>query len=220
MLATSNSHQGGYDPRNAENHSTYSELVDLSDSLSLKNATSKTVISALSIPSDISVLFLHSVPSAFKTTLLSNASLLVYTPLHEHFGIVPLEAMLVGTPVLAANEGGPTETVVENETGWLRDVRDVEAWTKIMRLAISTNAKDVKMLAEMGRKAKQRVVTQFSKSKMAETLDHEVQNLPSYSRPPIVGTKGLAVFGALFAVACGIAYSASVYGYIPIPNRT
>ena len=127
---------GGYDARVPENVSTYTELCDLADSLGLQHATARTVITAQSIPEDVSVLFLHSVPNAFKSTLLSTARLLVYTPRNEHFGIVPLEAMLAGTPVLAANEGGPTETVISGQTGWLRDVRKVQDWTEVMRIAL------------------------------------------------------------------------------------
>ena len=44
----------------------------------------------------------------------------MYTPAREHFGYVPLEAMAAGRPVLAVDDGGPTETVVDGETGFLR----------------------------------------------------------------------------------------------------
>ena len=44
---------------------------------------------------------------------------LLYTPMEEHFGIVPLEAMSVGTPVIAVDSGGPKETVENEETGCL-----------------------------------------------------------------------------------------------------
>ena len=43
---------------------------------------------------------------------------MVYTPQNEHFGIVPLEAMARGCPVIACNSGGPLETVVHTQTGF------------------------------------------------------------------------------------------------------
>jgi len=43
----------------------------------------------------------------------------VFPSLNEDWGIVPLEAMAHGKPVLAVNSGGPTESVVDGETGFL-----------------------------------------------------------------------------------------------------
>lgn len=197
---------GGYDPRVAENTSTYTELCELAASLKLKHATAKTVISAQGVPSDISVLFLHSVPGAFKTTLLSTSRLLVYTPRNEHFGIVPLEAMLAGTPVLAANEGGPTETVISGQTGWLRDVSKVQDWTEVMRIALEDGDGEQR-LKDMGKWGKQRVVAEFSKDKMGERLDTAIQAMQQQGvRPPLmplavvvfaVGLMGVLAAGSL-----------------------
>ncbi|PVI03611.1 glycosyltransferase family 4 protein [Periconia macrospinosa] len=194
---------GGYDPRIAENVATYTELCELADSLKLKHATAKTVVTAQAIPDDIAVLFLHSVPNAFKATLLSTSRLLVYTPRNEHFGIVPLEAMLVGTPVLAANEGGPTETVVSGQTGWLRDVSKVQDWTEVMRIALE-DGEGEERLKEMGKWGRERVISTFSKEKMAETLETEIQDMEKKTvRPPVMpfeaAVLAVAVMGALAA---------------------
>lgn len=189
---------GGYDPRVAENLATYTELCELADSSKLKHATAKTVVTAQSIPDDISILFLHSVPNAFKSALLSTSRLLVYTPRNEHFGIVPLEAMLAGTPVLAANEGGPTETVISGQTGWLRDVKKVQDWTEVMRIALEDGDGEER-LNEMGKWGRERVVKEFSKEKMAERLETEIQGMlkigrprpPVFSIPPVALAVGL-----------------------------
>jgi alpha-1,3/alpha-1,6-mannosyltransferase len=177
---------GGYDANVAENVATYTELCKLADSLTLKHATAKTAIAAQGVPDDVPVLFLHSVPNALKATLLSTSRLLVYTPLHEHFGIVPLEAMLVGTPVLAANEGGPTETVVSGQTGWLRDVTKVQDWTEVMRVALEDGHGEQR-LKDMGKWGKERVVAEFSKEKLAERLELEMGTMMrSAARPPLI----------------------------------
>ncbi len=43
----------------------------------------------------------------------SSTKALLYTPTNEHFGIVPVEAMICGLPVLACDSGGPVESVVD-----------------------------------------------------------------------------------------------------------
>lgn len=158
-----------------ENVSYHKELVSLAESLELKNATARNIISAQSIPDDIEVLFLLSVPAQLKNMLLSTATMLLYTPSNEHFGIVPLEAMLVGVPVLAANSGGPLETILDEETGWLRSVDDPAAWTQVIREALEDRSK--KKLQHMGQQGQQRVLREFSDTKMATKLDEEITNM-------------------------------------------
>lgn len=51
--------------------------------------------------------------------LYQGARGVVFTAPNEDFGIVPLEAMACGQPVIAVDAGGPRETVLHGETGWL-----------------------------------------------------------------------------------------------------
>ena len=51
--------------------------------------------------------------------LYSLATALLFTPRNEDFGMVVLEAMAAGTPVLAVDAGGPRSTVAHGVTGWL-----------------------------------------------------------------------------------------------------
>lgn len=194
---------GGYDNRVPENVFYHSDLVALADTLNLTHATTKTIVAALNVPSSTEVLFLLSVPNALKEMLLSSARLLVYTPSNEHFGIVPLEAMLKGVPVLAANTGGPTETVLEGKTGWLRDPEEVGEWTKVIDTVLNGLSKEeLKAMAETG---KERVRGNFADTQMAATLDgilDEIRPVRSLaSTITLVGALlGLvAVLGAAFA---------------------
>jgi len=197
---------GGYDQRVSENVLYHKELCALADSLQLKHATAKTVVSALAIPSEIDVLFLLSVPNSFKRSLLSSANLLVYTPRNEHFGIVPLEAMLAGVPVLAANEGGPTETVLDGDTGWLRDVNKVGDWTEMIRSVI-IGAIPSEVLHGMGQEGKSRVREVFSKAKMASRFEIEIRDIMKVNRPPVI-TQDLWLLGlVVLSSFAGICYS-------------
>ena len=49
--------------------------------------------------------------------LYSRARALVFTALDEDFGIVPVEAMGYGVPVIALSQGGVLETVDDGKTG-------------------------------------------------------------------------------------------------------
>jgi glycosyltransferase involved in cell wall biosynthesis len=57
--------------------------------------------------------------------LYRTCTMLLFTARNEDFGIVPLEAMASGAPVLAVDSGGPRETVLPGVTGWL-EPRDAE----------------------------------------------------------------------------------------------
>lgn len=176
---------GGHDPRVPENVHTHVSLQELADSLKLTHTTYR---SADFHPSKVSpetdILFLLSFSDKQKQDLLASSDLLVYTPQNEHFGIVPLEAMLAGVPVLAANEGGPLETVVEGKTGWLRDVRQPSQWTAIMLkvLDFTQGNNGRRLLENMATAGKERVVDEFSKESMAKRFDASLDELATSPR--------------------------------------
>lgn len=88
--------------------------------------------------------------------------------------------MLAGVPVLAADSGGPLETVVEGETGWLRDVGRVDEWTEVMREALEDGRE--RELEAMGRRGRERVRKEFSEARMAGRLEGEIERLGSGQR--------------------------------------
>jgi alpha-1,3/alpha-1,6-mannosyltransferase len=92
---------GGYDKHNIENIEYRIELQQLANQL------------------HVQVDFRQSISDTERTELLHTATVVVYTPTNEHFGIVPLEAMYAGTPVIACNSGGPIETILHEQTGFL-----------------------------------------------------------------------------------------------------
>lgn len=75
----------------------------------------------------VPVRFLTDLDDAAVAQVMADATAMVY-PALEDFGLVPVEAMAAGTPVLALNDGGTAETVVHGETGFLLDELDPQAW--------------------------------------------------------------------------------------------
>lgn len=199
---------GGYDPRNPENALCHKQLEQLSESLNLSHATFReqdTGVTNLSTE-DVDLLFLLSIPNELKTRLLQSAGLLIYTPTNEHFGIVPLEAMLAGVPVLATNTGGPLETIYDGRTGWLRSPDKIDQWTDVMRKPLIPSSAD--QLKAMGQKGRERVLAEFSQTKMTQSLDQEIERLLQSAGPrPKVTPDWLwsAVLLTLIAVISGFA---------------
>jgi glycosyltransferase involved in cell wall biosynthesis len=63
----------------------------------------------------------------------SNALFTLFPFTHEPFGYVPLESMACGTPALTHNLQGPSEYVIDGQTGWLAQSDD-EVVQKAMKL--------------------------------------------------------------------------------------
>ncbi|KAL7792814.1 glycosyltransferase family 4 protein [Trichoderma afarasin] len=193
---------GGYDHRVAENVEYHAELQQLASSHSLNQhtVTSFDASSLSAIPSDASVLFLLSIPNSIKTSFLRAARLLVYTPSNEHFGIVPLEAMLARVPVLAANTGGPVETIQDAKTGWLRDPEDVNAWSSVMGSVLEMPDSD---LRHMGADGEERVRSLFGRKNMALRLESSLNEIlaKKLTRPSLFIPIGIVVSLVLAAFA-------------------
>jgi glycosyltransferase involved in cell wall biosynthesis len=84
----------------------------------------------------------------------------------EPFGIVQLEAMMKGRPVVATDRGGPLDVVLEGETGFLVPPNDPESLaTKIIELLENPGLR-----AAMGRKGRQRVLDLF-------TIDRQLRDV-------------------------------------------
>ena len=84
---------------------------------------------------------------------------MLYTPAHEHFGIVPLEAMARGCPVIAVASGGPLETVVHRQTGFLAEGTPMEYANAVVMLMTQQDA----VRAQMCAAARRHVSENFSR---------------------------------------------------------
>jgi glycosyltransferase involved in cell wall biosynthesis len=70
--------------------------------------------------------FLGGVDDKALNDLYENATALLYPAEDEDFGMVPIEAMGHGIPVVAHRSGGPLETIIEAENGYFFDEFTVE----------------------------------------------------------------------------------------------
>ena len=84
------------------------------------------------------VVFLGKVKNPIEPLLISD--LLLLPSETESFGLVALEAMAAGVPVVSSNVGGLPEVNVQEETGFLRDVGDVEGMAQDALKVLSDGA--------------------------------------------------------------------------------
>jgi glycosyltransferase involved in cell wall biosynthesis len=96
--------------------------------------------------------FLGRLPDdAYRTTLARARALLF--PGVEDFGIIPVEAMASGRPVIARGKGGAMDTVVHGETGILYDEPTVEG---LMAGMLAYEAEERSFRPELCRQQSQR----------------------------------------------------------------
>lgn len=104
--------------------------------------------------------------------LYSHARVFCCPSIYEPFGIINLEAMACGTPVVGSAVGGIPEVVVDGETGFLVDARlsdapphdplDPDGFSGGLAAAINRLAADADLARRMGEAGRKRVVDHFS----------------------------------------------------------
>jgi glycogen synthase len=118
------------------------------------------------------------VPTSDLAALYSHAAVFVCPSIYEPFGIINLEAMACGTPVVAAAVGGIPEVVVHGETGLLvpfepedghsAEPRRPQQYARDLAQAINSLLSSEALRNRLGARARQRVEERFSWRRIAE----------------------------------------------------
>jgi glycosyltransferase involved in cell wall biosynthesis len=99
--------------------------------------------------------------------LTTMSDVTIYTTIgQEPFGLVPVEGMAAGVPVIVTRSGGMVESVVDGETGFIIP-RDPEALPEALSRHIRHLLTDPDLAAEMGRRGRRRAEERFDKERMA-----------------------------------------------------
>lgn len=112
--------------------------------------------------------------------LLSSADLVLSLPRYEPFGIVPVEAMACGAPVLATAVGGQLDTVVDDVTGVLVPPDDDHDIGGTVRRLLDDPAR----LSRYGAAGRRRVLARYTWDRVADGVTRAysaVSTVPSLS---------------------------------------
>jgi glycosyltransferase involved in cell wall biosynthesis len=109
---------------------------------------------------------------------MSICDLFVMPSWDEGFGIVYLEAMAHGKPVIACRGQGIEDVIVDGETGLLVEPKDLESLKEAMIRLLT----DRRLAEDMGRKGRQVVLSDFTWEKSAQKLLKVYKEVLTFAR--------------------------------------
>jgi len=115
--------------------------------------------------------------------VIAAADVIVCTSHFESYGMVNLEAMASGKPVISTRRGGPAETIRDGVTGWLVDPRDPAALADRVIALLA----DPAQRQQMGAAGRQHVLARFSAGAMAARFQTVLDGLTE--PPPQAGPR-------------------------------
>ncbi|MBI3385444.1 glycosyltransferase [Candidatus Gottesmanbacteria bacterium] len=118
---------------------------------SLQRSSSRQV----RLGSNNNVEFLGEISDERLVELYTNCKAVIFPAVDEDFGIVPVEAMSFGKPVIAYKSGGVVETVIDGKTGALFDKPTVESLTLAIKQLNNLKVKPSDCINQAGKFSKE-----------------------------------------------------------------
>ena len=133
----------------------------------------KKLTKKLKIPNN-KIIFYGYIDQKELNNIYAKSTLTFYTAINEPFGLIPLESMKCGTPVIAF-EGGPSETIINGITGFLIKNQDTNQFAqKAIKLM-----KDKELYKKFSKNAKTHIKEKFNFKKSISDLESLFQKLIS-----------------------------------------
>ncbi|MGH7198613.1 MAG: glycosyltransferase, partial [Candidatus Omnitrophota bacterium] len=119
----------------------------------------------------------HRIDDEALRKLYQSSRLVLCGSVNEPFGLVPLEAMACGTPVIAVKEGGFLETVADGRTGFLLE-RDEFAWARKIEACLS----DPEATEQMGRAGRSDVLERWTWGAFMDRMENVLHSVEEANR--------------------------------------
>jgi len=133
------------------------ERLKLVIASNFQNPPEREYLGHLAEVNEVELELLGNISDQRLVELFNRALITVYTPIREPLGLVPLESLACGTPVITMNEGGTRETVIHGKTGLLID-RDLDQFAAAVRELIGNPS----MAASLGRAGREDVESRWT----------------------------------------------------------
>ncbi|MHB1415266.1 MAG: glycosyltransferase family 4 protein [Chloroflexota bacterium] len=134
------------------------------------NAQERAYVETLAVQGGVDLQILTNLSAEELAVQYNEARLCVYAPVMEPFGLVPLEAMACGTPVVGVREGGVQETVVHEHTGLLVD-RDPSEFAAAVQYLLDRPG----LAAEYGDNGRQTVLERWTWEQSVAALEQHLR---------------------------------------------
>jgi D-inositol-3-phosphate glycosyltransferase len=115
--------------------------------------------------------------------LIRSADVVACTPWYEPFGIVPLEAMACGRPVVGSAVGGLLDTIVDGTTGIHVPARDADRLAAALRELLA----DPERRRRLGLAAAARVAEKYTWARVAADTEAVYRRITATTKPVVVG---------------------------------
>jgi glycosyltransferase involved in cell wall biosynthesis len=109
--------------------------------------------------------------------IYNRSKVLVALNHNEPFGLIPLEAMACGTPVIAVDEGGYKESIAENITGFLIP-RDSNKLHKKIKEILGND----RLRSNMAKAAREYILKNWTWDKSVQRLLQIIKNFDAYEK--------------------------------------
>ena len=129
------------------------------------------LIKKLNLPSE-NIAFSGFIETDLLDFYYQKSSLTVYTPIDEAYGLIPLESMKNGTPVVAF-EGGPSDTIINGKSGYLVKSHDIPDFS-LKAIRVLKNKELYEKFSQFG---KQLVTDNFDIEKTVSDLENFLGNV-------------------------------------------
>jgi glycosyltransferase involved in cell wall biosynthesis len=149
----------------------------------------------------------------------ASADLFLHCSITETFGLVVLEAMASGLPVIARDQGGPSDIIRHDQTGYLVAPHDLDRFTELTREVAQDSARRERLATAAREYADDTTWEKINRRaawQIADALTHTDQESHGPRTPLRPGIMGSTMEQVRLAFAVGIVYVMWLIAVVPL----